>query len=90
MTNIFVFILAFFAAEGLWVTLTGRPYLRRKLGLGRNNELEEDIEERAKRVRTTMDRIRDNRRAMDSSGPRAVGSGVEVLRALPPGKMRRD
>ena len=89
MTNLFVFILAFFAAEGIWVTVTGRPYLRRKLGLGRH-ELDEDIEERAKRVRTTMDRIRDRRRSMDSDGTRAVGSGVEVLPALPPGKVRRD
>lgn len=89
MTNIFVFILAFFAAEGLWVTLTGRPYLRRKLGFGRH-ELEEDIEERAKRVRTTMDRIRDRNRHLDHGGSRTIGSGVEVLRALPPGKMRRN
>ena len=89
MTNIFVFILAFFAAEGLWVTLTGRPYLRRKLGLGRH-ELEEDIEERAKRVRTTMDRIRDRNRDMDRDGTRVIGPSVEVLRALPPGKMRRN
>ena len=89
MTNLFVFILAFFAAEGIWVTLTGRPYLRRILGLGRM-ELDEDIEERAKRVRTNMDRIRDRGRALDRDGSRAIGSGVEILRALPPGKVRRD
>ena len=89
MTNLFVFILAFFAAEGIWVTLTGRPYLRRILGLGRM-ELDEDIEERAKRVRTNMDRIRDRDRAVDLDGTRAVGAGVEVLRALPPTKMRRN
>jgi len=87
MTKLWIFVLAFFAAEGLWVTLTGRPYLRRKLGLGRM-ELDEDIEERAKRVRTTMDRIRDRRGAGDNEGTRAVGPGVGVLRALPPRKLR--
>jgi len=89
MTGVIIFLAFFFAAEGVWVTLTGRPYLRRKLGLGRH-ELDEDIEERAKRVRTTMDRIRDRDRHLADDPTRNIGPGEGVLRALSDGRVRRD
>ena len=49
MTGLFVFILGFLAAEGIYATLTGRSILRRKLGLGRG-VLYDDIEKRTERI----------------------------------------
>lgn len=86
VTSIFVFILAFFAAEGLWVTLTGRPHLRKKLGIGRE-DLYDDIKERSERIGKAMDRIRNPDRDMDRNGARGIGPTKKVLRSLPPKKL---
>ncbi len=87
MMNIIIFFIGFFCAEGIWTALGGRSVFRRK---SHRDALYETIEERAKRIRTTMDRLRDRDRSLHHDGTGDSGPGEKVLRALTDGRVRRD
>ena len=86
MMGILYIIIGFFCAEGIWVTVTGRSSFRKKY----NKALYEDIEERAKSLRTTMDRLRDSGGNIHYDGTRDSGLSKRILRALSDGRMRDD
>lgn len=84
MMAILYIIIGFFCAEGIWVAITGRPSFRK------NRALYEDIEERAKRLRTTMDHFRDRHSDIYYDETGNSGSGKRILHSLSDGRMRDD
>lgn len=86
MMGILWIIIGFFCAEGIWVTITKRP----SFGKRYNKALYENLEERAKNLRTTMDRLRDSSGNIHYAGTRDSGLSKRVLRALSDGRMRDD
>lgn len=87
MIGLLYIILGFLAAEGAYSFITGRSFIGRNRG---RKELYEDLEERAKKVRTTMDRMRDRNRLSHHAKARELGSGKEVLRVLPSRRVPRN
>ena len=87
MMYLITFVVAFFFAEGVWTAFGGQSIFHRR---NRHRALNEDIEERAKRVHIAVDRLGNRNRHLRHDGTRNLRSGKKILRALSDGRVRRD
>lgn len=86
MMDLLFIIIGFFCAEGIYAAITGRSTFRKR----RHQALYEDVKERAKRLSSTMDHIRDTDSHLYYQGTRDSRTSKKILRELSDGRMRRD